>query len=79
MILKEGRFGKFYACENYPKCKNTKAIIESTGMKCPDCGEGDVVVKRTKKGRPFWGCSRYPGCKYASWTNPAEPKEKKAE
>lgn len=70
MILKEGRFGKFLACENYPKCKNTKTIIQPTGMKCPDCGEGDVVERRTKRGKMFWGCSRYPGCKYASWQNP---------
>ncbi len=75
MILKEGRFGKFLACENYPKCKNTKAILQSTGMKCPDCGEGDVVTRRTKRGRMFWGCSRYPECKYASWEDP----NKKAE
>lgn len=70
MILKEGRFGKFYACENYPKCKNTRAIIKSLGIKCPDCGEGDVVQKRTKRGKIFWGCSRYPECKYASWEKP---------
>jgi DNA topoisomerase-1 len=75
MILKEGRFGRFLACENYPKCKNTKAILQSTGMKCPDCGEGDVVTRRTKRGRMFWGCSRYPECKYASWEDP----NKKAE
>lgn len=77
MILKEGRFGKFYACENYPKCKNTKAIVKTSGMKCPECKEGDVVEKRTKKGRMFWGCSMYPKCEYASWTNPAQPKESK--
>lgn len=70
MILKEGRFGQFLACENYPKCKNTKTILKSSGMKCPDCKEGVVVQKRTKKGRMFWGCSRYPDCKYASWTDP---------
>jgi len=73
MLLKEGKFGKFIACENYPKCKNTKTIISPTGIKCPDCGEGDVVERRTKKGRMFWGCSRYPSCKYASWTDPKKP------
>jgi len=75
MLLKEGRFGKFLACENYPKCKNTKTIVSKTGLKCPECKEGDVVEKRTRKGRMFWGCSRYPECKYASWENPAKPEE----
>ena len=70
MILKEGRFGKFLACENYPKCKNTKTIIQKSGIKCPDCGEGEVIERRTKKGKLFWGCTKYPGCKYATWENP---------
>ena len=76
MILKEGRFGKFLACSNYPKCKNTKAIVQSSGIKCPECGEGELVMKRTKRGRAFWGCSRYPGCKYATWNDPSKSEEK---
>ncbi len=72
MILKEGKFGKFLACENYPKCKNTKTVIQKTGIKCPDCGEGDIIERKTRKGRTFWGCSKYPGCKYASWVDPAK-------
>lgn len=75
MVLKEGRFGKFLACENYPKCKNTKTVVEKTGIKCPDCEKGDVISRRTKKGRTFWGCSRYPECKYATWQDPADPKK----
>ncbi|MCL5410351.1 MAG: type I DNA topoisomerase [Patescibacteria group bacterium] len=75
MVLKEGRFGKFLACENYPKCKNTKAIVQSSGIKCPDCGEGELVERRTKKGRTFWGCSRYPSCKYASWEDPKKSQD----
>ena len=73
LVLKEGRFGKFVACENYPKCKFTKAILNKTGLKCPDCGEkygGEVIQKKTKKGRTFFGCSRYPDCKYATWKLP---------
>jgi len=68
MELKHGRFGEFLACGNYPKCKTTMAI--PTGVKCPECREGDIVSRRSKKGRIFWGCSRYPDCKYASWENP---------
>jgi len=76
MVLKEGRFGKFLACENYPKCKNTKSLVAATGQKCPECGEGEIVQRRTKRGKPFWGCSRYPECKYATWEAPAAPGEK---
>ncbi len=72
LILKESRFGQFLACENYPKCKFTESVLNKTGQKCPDCKNGDVVVKKTKKGKTFWGCSNYPKCKYASWTKPAE-------
>ncbi len=76
MVLKEGRFGKFLACENYPKCKNTRTIITDTKVKCPECKNGTLVERRTKHGRTFWGCSTYPKCKYASWEDPkAEKKE----
>ena len=78
MVIKMGRFGRFIACSGYPECKNTKkiaganAITEESGeaMKCPKCGEGLVVRKRTKRGRFFFGCSRYPDCDFASWTKP---------
>ncbi len=69
MIIREGRFGKFMACSGFPECKNTKSVAVKTGIVCPDDG-GDVILKRTKKGRPFYGCSNYPNCKYASWTKP---------
>ncbi len=68
-ILKSGRFGKFLACNNYPKCKTTKPFLEKIGVKCLECGEGDVIVKKAK-GRTFYGCSRYPDCKWSSWTKP---------
>lgn len=75
MIMKEGRFGKFLACENYPKCKNTKTIVIESKHKCPECSEGKLVERRTKRGRMFWGCSAYPKCKYASWEDPDKKKE----
>lgn len=73
MIMKTGRFGKFLACSNYPKCKTTKPFLEKIGMKCPDCKEGDVVVKKAK-GRIFYGCSRYPDCNFSSWKKPVSDK-----
>ncbi|OIN89703.1 DNA topoisomerase I [Candidatus Berkelbacteria bacterium CG1_02_42_45] len=76
MILKEGRFGKFLACENYPKCKNTKTIVIDTKVKCPECEKGTLVERRTKRGRTFWGCSTYPDCKYATWNDPSNTDSK---
>jgi len=70
LVLREGRFGRFLACENYPKCKFTKSYLEKIEQKCPECQEGDVVVKRTKRGKIFYGCSRYPQCEFASWKRP---------
>ena len=69
MVVKTGRFGKFLACSAYPACKTTKPI--ALGVKCPqpDCG-GDLVQKRTKKGRNFYSCSRYPQCEFALWDRP---------
>lgn len=70
LVLKEGRFGRFLACENYPKCKFTKNYLEKIDQKCPKCQEGEVVVKRTRRGKVFYGCSRYPQCDFASWKRP---------
>jgi DNA topoisomerase-1 len=69
MVVKTGRFGKFIACSGYPQCKTTKAL--ALGVKCPqpDCG-GDLVQKRTRKGRSFFACSNYPKCEYALWDRP---------
>jgi len=80
MVMKEGRFGKFLACENYPKCKNTKTVASKTGVKCPECEKGELIEKTTRKrGKSFWGCSTYPKCKYATWENPTEPKPEVSE
>ena len=68
MVVKRGRFGKFIACSTFPKCKNTKSL--STGVRCPECKEGQLAQKRTRKGRSFYGCSRYPNCKFATWDRP---------
>ena len=76
MVLKEGKFGKFLACENYPKCKNTKTIVIDTKVKCPECGKANLVERRTKRGRMFWGCATYPKCKYATWQDPSEKNDK---
>ncbi len=70
MVIKTGRFGKFLACSGFPECKNTKTIKKTIGIKCSQCNEGDLVEKRTKKKRTFWGCSRYPECDFATWKNP---------
>ena len=70
IVIKLGRFGKFYACTGFPECKHTERILEKIDMKCPDCKEGDVIVKHTRTKKIFYGCSRYPECKYASWVNP---------
>jgi DNA topoisomerase-1 len=71
MVIKSGRFGRFMACSNYPECKTTKAI--PTGIKCPEDG-GDIVQRRTKRGKTFWSCSNYPKCKFATWSSPINEK-----
>ncbi len=71
MVLKAGKFGRFLACSKYPDCKTTKAI--STGIKCPD-DDGDIVERRTKKGKLFFSCGNYPKCKFATWYKPVNKK-----
>jgi DNA topoisomerase-1 len=68
--IKHGRFGKFYACSNYPECDYTKAILNETGIDCPVCKEGKVVERKTKKLKNFYGCSRFPECRFVSWNRP---------
>ena len=74
MVIKYGRFGKFMACSNYPECKNTKAIVKKIGVKCPNCENGEIVIKKTKKKRIFYGCSNYPKCEFTSWAKPIQEK-----
>ncbi len=74
MVIKYGRFGQFLACKNYPECKTTKPILEKIGVKCPKCEKGDVVIKKSKRGRMFYGCSEFPECDFVSWARPTGKK-----
>lgn len=74
MVIKYGRFGKFMACSDYPNCKNTKSVLNKIGIKCPKCEDGDIVKKKTKKRRVFYGCSNYPDCDFTSWARPIDEK-----
>lgn len=70
MVIKLGRYGKFYACSNFPECHNTKAITKEIGVTCPICGKGQVIERKTKRNRIFYGCDRYPECEFTSWDLP---------
>lgn len=69
MVLRKGRFGDFYACVNYPKCKNTKTKNNLIGIKCPDCG-AEIISKMTKSKKQFFSCENYPKCKFSTWDTP---------
>lgn len=69
MVIKHGRFGRFMACSGYPDCKNTKPIMKTIGVPCPKCGK-DLVERRSRKGRVFYGCSGYPDCDQVYWNKP---------
>jgi DNA topoisomerase-1 len=72
MVLKTGRFGEFTACGNYPTCKHVKQ--KTIGMKCPECSEGEVVERRSKRGKTFYGCNRWPDCNFVTWGKPVQEK-----
>jgi DNA topoisomerase-1 len=76
MVVKRGRFGEFLACSAYPQCKNTQSLNSNganhkIGIKCPenDC-DGDIVERKSKRGKTFYGCNRYPKCEFATWDKP---------
>jgi DNA topoisomerase-1 len=71
MVIKRGRFGKFLACPGYPQCKNTKPLLTKINVPCPKCG-GNIVQRRSKKGRLFYGCEKYPSCDFVSWKRPVK-------
>lgn len=72
--IKHGRFGKFIGCSNYPKCKHIESLNKpaDTGVECPECKQGKIVKRQSRRGRVFFSCSRYPDCKYAIWNEPVE-------
>jgi DNA topoisomerase-1 len=72
LVLKSGRFGEFTACSNYPTCKYVKQ--KTIGVKCPECTEGEVVERRSKRGKTFFGCNRYPDCSFVAWGKPVAEK-----
>lgn len=73
MVIREGRFGKFLACPNFPKCRNTKPILHPIGVKCPKCG-ADILERKSKTGKVFYGCQKYPECDYTTWDKPLNEK-----
>lgn len=72
MVIKSGRFGKFLACPGFPDCRNTKPILENIGIECPKCHGGSIVLRTSKRGRKFYGCSNYPNCDFVSWDEPVK-------
>ena len=69
MVVKQGRFGKFLACPGFPECRNAKPLLRDTGVACPKCG-GRIVERKSRRGRAFFGCDRYPECDYTTWDEP---------
>ncbi|WP_406687277.1 type I DNA topoisomerase [Rossellomorea vietnamensis] len=74
MVFKMGRYGKFMACSNFPDCRNTKPIVKEIGVKCPKCEKGNIIERKSKKKRIFYGCDQYPECDFLSWDKPIERK-----
>jgi DNA topoisomerase-1 len=72
LVMKYGRFGEFTACSNYPTCKYVKQ--KTIGVKCPECSEGEIIERRSKKGKTFYGCNRYPDCTFVAWGKPVSEK-----
>jgi DNA topoisomerase-1 len=70
MVVKRGRFGAFLGCSGYPDCKNIMKIEQKTGLKCPKCQEGDIIARKSKKGKMFYGCNKYPACDFVMWNKP---------
>lgn len=74
MIVKQGRFGSFLSCSRYPECKTIKSLAKGTGVTCPQCNQGEIGERRSKRGKTFYSCNRYPDCKFALWSKPTGDK-----
>ncbi|MCJ7624807.1 MAG: type I DNA topoisomerase [Anaerolineaceae bacterium] len=74
LIIRWGRFGKFISCSNFPECRYTEPWLEKIGIECPNCNTGEIVRRRSRKGRVFYGCSNYPECDFTSWKEPVNIK-----
>jgi DNA topoisomerase-1 len=72
MVIKLGKYGKFMACSGFPECRNSRPLLERVGVGCPKCKQGQVVARRSKKGRAFFGCDQYPTCDFTSWAKPVD-------
>jgi DNA topoisomerase-1 len=70
MVIKLGKYGRFLACSGFPDCRNSRPLLNRIGVTCPQCREGDIVERRTRTGRVFFGCSRYPDCDFSAWSRP---------
>ena len=71
MVVKHGRYGNFLACPGFPECRNTKSILKTMGVRCPKC-QGEIVERRTKRGKVFYGCENYPACEFVTWDTPLQ-------
>jgi DNA topoisomerase-1 len=74
MVIKLGKFGKFMACSGFPECRNSRPLLTRIGVECPQCKQGEIVERRSRKGRTFYGCERYPDCDFTAWNKPVEEK-----
>jgi DNA topoisomerase I len=70
MLIKTGRYGRFLSCSDYPACKTSRPIVVKLGLTCPSCEQGEIVEKKGRSGRPFYGCNRYPDCDWVAWQRP---------
>ena len=74
MVIKSGKYGKFLACSGFPDCRGTKRLVKDTGGVCPKCGEGRMLLRKSAKGRVYYGCEKYPACDYMTWDEPVATK-----